>query len=52
MHAAADAYLARYRWPDGGVQAMTPDQLRELLRDAYVAGYAEGRGAIADPAAR
>lgn len=43
MHAAADAYLTRYRWPDGGVQAMTPEQLRELLREAYLAGYRECR---------
>lgn len=39
VHAAADAYLARYRWPDGGAQAMAPEQLRELLRAAFVAGY-------------
>ena len=43
MHAAADAHLASYRWPAPGVQAMTPEQLRELLRTAYSAGYEAGR---------
>ena len=44
MHTAADAHLAGYRWPDGsGAHVMTPDQLREALRTAYLAGYADGR---------
>ena len=43
MRSAADAHLARYRWPDGGVQVMTPDQLHQLVRDAFDAGYAAGR---------
>lgn len=43
MHAAADTHLAGYRWPDGGFQMLTPEQLRELLRAAFVAGYTEGR---------
>lgn len=43
MRAASDAYLARYRWPDGGVHMMTPEQLRGLIDEAYQAGYTEGR---------
>ena len=44
MHTAADAHLAGYRWPEGsGAHVMTPDQLREALRSAYLAGYAAGR---------
>lgn len=43
MHDAASVFMDRYRWPDGGVQAMTPEQLRELLRVAYTTGYAAGR---------
>ena len=44
MHTAADAHLAGYRWPDGsGAHVMTPDQMREALRTAYLAGYADGR---------
>lgn len=39
---AADAYLARYRWPDGGNQFMTVPQLRDLLRAAFMAGYNHG----------
>lgn len=44
MHAAADAHLAGYRWPDGGFQMLTPEQLRELLKTAFIAGYESGRG--------
>ena len=44
--AAADAHLAGYRWPEGsGAHLMTPDQLREALRTAYLAGYTDGRAA-------
>ena len=44
MHSAADSHLAGYRWPEGsGAHVMTPDQLREALRAAYMAGYADGR---------
>ena len=44
MHDAADAHLAGYRWPEGsGAHVMTPDQLREALRTAYLAGYTDGR---------
>ena len=44
MHTAADAHLASYRWPEGeGLQVMTLEQLREALRAAYLAGYADGR---------
>ena len=39
----ATAYLARYRWPDEGVQAMTAEQLHELMRCAFVAGFEQGR---------
>lgn len=42
---AAEAYLTRYRWPEGGVQTMTPEQLRELMRAAYLAGYQACRAA-------
>ena len=46
MHGAADAHLAGYRWPEGsGLQVMTPAQLREALRTAYLAGYTDGRAA-------
>lgn len=43
MHAAASVFLDRYRWPNGGVQVMTPEQLRDLLHEAYTTGYAAGR---------
>lgn len=43
MHAGADAHLARYPWPEGGMHMMTPEQLREALRTAYLAGYADCR---------
>ena len=46
MHAAADAHLAGYRWPDGGgAHVMSSEQLREALRAAYLAGYTDGRAA-------
>ena len=46
MHAAADAHLAGYRWPDGGgAHVMSSEQLRAALRAAYVAGYTDGRAA-------
>ena len=45
MHAAADAHLARYPWPEGGMHMMTPDQLRDALRTAYLAGYQDCRAA-------
>lgn len=48
MHSAANEHLAKYRWPEGGVQVMTPDQLREALRTAYLAGYMDCRLASAD----
>lgn len=47
MTDAATAYLGRYRWPEGGIQALTPDQLRQLLLDAYLTGYTEGRASRA-----
>ena len=43
MHAAALVFLDRYRWPADGVQVMAPEQLRELLREAYTTGYTAGR---------
>lgn len=43
MHDAALVFLNRYRWPTDGAQMMTPEHLRELLREAYTAGYAAGR---------
>lgn len=43
MHSAADAHLERYPWHDGGAYMMTPQQLREALKNAYVAGYTDGR---------
>lgn len=46
MHAGADAHLARYPWPEGGVHMMTPEQLRDALRTAYLAGYQDCRAAI------
>lgn len=45
MHTAADAHLARYPWPEGGVPMMTPEQLRDALRTAYLAGYEDCRTA-------
>lgn len=47
MNNAATAYLGRCRWPEGGIQALTPDQLRSLLLDAYSTGYVEGRASRA-----
>jgi hypothetical protein len=49
MHAAADAHLDRYPWNDGGAYMMTPEQLRDALRKAYIAGYVEGRVTGARP---
>jgi hypothetical protein len=43
MDAAAEAHLSGYCWPDGGAHVMTPDELREVLRAAFVAGYTAGR---------
>lgn len=44
MHVAADFHLAGYRWPEGdGAHVMSSEQLREALRAAYLAGYADGR---------
>lgn len=48
MHEAASEFLARYRWPDGGVQVMTPEQLRELLLTAYTTAYTTGYAAGRD----
>ena len=46
MNTAAELHLMRYRWPEGsGLQVMTPAQLREALRAAYLAGYTDGRAA-------
>ena len=45
MHAGADAHLARYPCPEGGVHMMTPEQLRDALRSAYLAGYQDCRAA-------
>lgn len=47
MNSAADAHLARYPWHDSGVYMMTPEQLRESLKTAYIAGYTESRLALA-----
>lgn len=54
MHSAADAHLERYPWHDGGAYMMTPEQLREALKNAYVAGYTDGRvaGQLAGPRAK
>lgn len=43
MHLAADAHLSNYRWPEDGLQVMTPEQLRAALRTAYLAGYMDCR---------
>ena len=51
MRAASDAYLTRYRWPDGCVQMMTPEQLSALIAEAYQAGYTSGRNSVALPQA-
>lgn len=39
IDALAAAYLERYRWPEGGVQALPIDDLRGMLRDAFAAGF-------------
>ena len=49
MHFGADTYLARHPWPEGGVHMMTPEQLRDALRTAYLAGYQDCR-AVTQPA--
>jgi hypothetical protein len=49
MHAAADAHLDAYRCPEGGVHMMTPEQLRDALRTAYLAGYSDCRLSIRPP---
>jgi hypothetical protein len=44
MHAACAEWLARWNWQDQpGARLLTEDQLRELLRAGYLAGYEAGR---------
>lgn len=43
MHDAATVHVLRYAWPEGGAQVLTPEQLRKLIRDAYIDGYTAGR---------
>lgn len=52
MNIAADAHLARYPWHDSGAYMMTPEQLRESLKTAYIAGYSEGRLALSTASKR
>jgi hypothetical protein len=52
MNSAADAHLARYPWHDSGAYMMTPEQLRESLKTAYIAGYSEGRLALSTASKR
>lgn len=47
MHDAADTYIAHNTMTDGGPKLVTPDQLRQLLIEAYTAGYTEGRASRA-----
>lgn len=41
-HACAE-WLARWNWPADGVSMLTADQLRDLMSQAYQAGYTDGR---------
>lgn len=50
MHAAADAHIAAYRWPDDcAVHALTAEQLEKLLRETYLAANAAGRESTRSP---
>ena len=42
-HARCDQWLLRWRWPEDGAQLIAPDDLRKLLREAFMAGYRSGR---------
>lgn len=42
-HDLCDQWLLRWRWPVGGVGVLTPDELRKLMRGAFMAGYRSGR---------
>ena len=43
-HDRCDQWLLRWRWPEGGTQLLTIDQLRKIMREAYMLGYRDGRG--------
>ena len=42
MHEACAAWLARWQWPDGA-GVLTAEQLRDVMGQAYRAGYEDGR---------
>lgn len=44
MHAECAGWLGRWAWRDQpGAHVLTEDQLREILRQSYCAGYEDGR---------
>lgn len=44
MRAACDQWLSLWDWRGTmGARLLTDDELRELLRQAYAAGYTDGR---------
>ena len=43
MHAECSGWLVRWDLPADGASLLTPDQLRDLMRQAYLAGYGDGR---------
>ena len=43
MRHACAKWMARWRWPVDGAGVLTPDQLRDLMGQAYCAGYSDGR---------
>jgi hypothetical protein len=49
MRESASAHMARFRWPTGGVQAVSVEQLRKLLIDTYVESYTAGRESTREP---
>ena len=43
MHAECAGWLGRYRLPEDGVGMLTPDQLRDVIRETYLRAYQDGR---------
>ena len=43
MRAACGQWMLRLIWPTDGVGMLTPDQMRDLMREAYYGGYEDGR---------
>ncbi len=43
MQASADQWMSTWALPAGPVGLVTVEQVRQLLRTAYLAGYTDGR---------